>query len=82
MTPETLWTIFLTASASFLIPALWKRMVGTRYRTEKDCNHCATKRDLAMVRKLVVELAIKAGVSPGDIARLIATSSVDENRSC
>ena len=72
MGSETLITVIVTASLTYAVPIFWRRVAGTRYRTEKDCQNCATKRDLAMVRQLVVELAIKAGVPAQEVARLVS----------
>lgn len=70
MQPDTISTIVATASASFLIPALWKRVVGTRYRTEKDCASCETRRAVNDIRRMVRELAIKAGVPVHEALRV------------
>jgi hypothetical protein len=44
------------------VQQFWKRTVGTRYRTEKDCSNCETRRAVRDIRRMTQELAIKAGV--------------------
>jgi hypothetical protein len=74
---EVIISLIVGASIAWGIPRLWTHLFGTRYRTEKDCRNCATKRDIALLRKLVVQLAVTAGVSPSSIADLI--NSYDNN---
>lgn len=71
MTREIILSLIIGSSITWAVPQIWRRLFGTRYRTEKDCKNCATKRDIALLRKLVVQLAVTAGVSPTAIADLI-----------
>jgi hypothetical protein len=58
------------ASAGWAIPILLKKVVGTRYRSEKDCAACETRHAVRAIRIMVQELAIKAGVPIHDALRV------------
>lgn len=51
---------------------LWKRLLGTKYRTQKQCDDCSVRRSMMVIQKLSVELAIKAGVPPHEVANVVA----------
>lgn len=62
MAPEILITMAVTASLTWGIPKVLNRVVGTDYRTEQACQECDTRRAVHDIRRMVQELAIKAGV--------------------
>ncbi|WP_027715828.1 hypothetical protein [Desulfuromonas sp. TF] len=63
MPVEIVLASVFSACAGWAVPRLLNRStVGTRYRTEKDCANCETRRAVGEIRSMVRELAIKAGV--------------------
>lgn len=59
------------AAASWLVQYFLKRTLGTRYRTQKQCDDCSVRSSMDVIKALVVELAIKAGVPPHEVARVV-----------
>jgi hypothetical protein len=49
-----------------------KRLFGTTYRTQDQCDACSVRKSMEVIRALVVELAIKAGVPPHEVARVVS----------
>jgi hypothetical protein len=60
------------AGISYLVPAFFKRTIGTRYVTEKECERCLLKREFQSLRRMVVQLAIKAGVPADEVADIVS----------
>jgi len=58
------------SAISWLVPAFFQKTLGTRYRTENDCQNCALRKSVDEIRTLVMELAIKAGVPANEVANL------------
>ena len=65
----------------WLLTQFLTRTVGTRYVRETDfrkfktdhdskCSRCQNRRDMALIRQMVVELAIKAGVPAHEVAKI------------
>lgn len=59
---------------------IYRRVFGTSYRTQKQCNECAVRMNMEVIKRLVVELAIKAGVPPHEVARVVSTMGCDSER--
>lgn len=59
------------SALGYLVPSFFRRTIGTRYRTEKDCKTCEMRQAVQEIRTLVVELAIKAGVPAQEVAKLV-----------
>ena len=62
MTIEVVAVAAVSAGMGWGIPRMLTRVFGTRYRTERDCQRCDTRRAVHDIRNMVQELAIKAGV--------------------
>lgn len=59
------------------------KTVGTAYRTQSQCDECSVRQSMAVIRTLVVELAIKAGVPPHEVAKIVNhIGSTDGGRRC
>jgi len=56
---------------TYLVQLFLKRTVGTSYRTQSQCDDCSVRSSMNVIRKLVVELAIKAGVPPHEVAKIV-----------
>lgn len=54
---------------------LYRRFFGTAYRTQKQCNDCSVRASMEVIRALVVELAIKAGVPPHEVSKIVSRMS-------
>jgi hypothetical protein len=59
------------ATVTFLIQQFWKRTIGTAYRTQQQCDDCSVRASMDVIRSLVVELAIKAGVPAHEVAKIV-----------
>lgn len=68
----------------WLLTQFLSRTVGTRYLKEADfkkfkeshdnqCSRCQNRRDLVLIRRMVAELAIKAGVPAHEVAKIISS---------
>ena len=62
MTGEMILMATVGASLGWGVPRLLTRVLGTSYRTEKQCQECDTRQAVHDIRHMVQELAIKAGV--------------------
>lgn len=72
MTPVETGLVFVAGSiTSYLVKKFLDRTVGTRYRTQSQCDDCSVRQSMAVIRTLVVELAIKAGVPPHEVAKIV-----------
>ena len=63
--------IFGGAAATWLTSAFFKRTLGTSYRTQKQCDICSVRASMGVIRAMVVELAIKAGVPAQEVAKIV-----------
>lgn len=61
---------------AWLVRQFLKRTIGTNYRTQRQCDDCSVRASMNVIRALVVELAIKAGVPPHEVAKIVAKMSV------
>lgn len=68
----SLYYVAAGASVTWLVQQFWRRTIGTSYRTQKQCEDCSVRASMEVIRKLVVELAIKAGVPPHEVARVVS----------
>lgn len=71
MSQDVIVATLFGSAIGWLIPNFFKRTLGTRYRTEKDCDQCETRQAVQEIRTLVVELAIKAGVPAQEVSRFM-----------
>jgi hypothetical protein len=79
MTSNAIVLVIITAGTSSLVTWLVQRFltktVGTNYRTQEQCEECSVRASMEVIRALVVELAIKAGVPAHEVAQLVAKIS-------
>lgn len=64
---------------TYLMQLFLKRTVGTSYRTQTQCEECSVRASMNVIRALVVELAIKAGVPAHEVAKIVAKMGVGES---
>lgn len=70
MGEQLILTAVCGGAIGYLVPAFFRRTIGTRYRTSVECSKCETRHAVDEIRMLVVELAIKAGVPAHEVAKL------------
>ena len=58
--------------ATALIQWFFRRTIGTNYRTQNQCDECSVRASMAVIKTLVVELAIKAGVPAHEVAKVVS----------
>jgi hypothetical protein len=80
MTMDVFWVALLSAGAGWGVPRLLTRVIGTRYRTERDCHACDTRRAVRDILKMVQELAIKAGVPVHEALKVGADLGSNDKR--
>lgn len=68
--------------AAYLIKKFLDRTVGTNYRTQTQCDECSVRASMNVIRALVVELAIKAGVPPHEVAKIVTQMGGSESGGC
>lgn len=69
---EQVLLVLIGAAATWLVQKFLKRTVGTDYRTQEQCDECSVRASMIVIRSLVVELAIKAGVPPHEVAKIVS----------
>jgi hypothetical protein len=59
---------------------LWyiKRKVTTDYRTQEQCEECSVRASMEVIKALVIELAIKAGVPAHEVAKIASVTGKKE----
>lgn len=67
---------------TWLLQQFLKRTLGTRYRTQSQCDECSVRNTMNVIRSLVVELAIKAGVPPHEVAKIVSQMGGQETGGC
>jgi hypothetical protein len=73
LTTENILIFVLGVLATWLLQQFLKRTIGTSYRTQSQCEECSVRASMNVIRTLVVELAIKAGVPPHEVAKIVAS---------
>lgn len=69
---EQLVLLAIGAVLTWVIQAFLKRTVGTSYRTQDQCDECSVRASMIVIKSLVVELAIKAGVPAHEVAKIVS----------
>lgn len=80
MTAEIVYGMIAGGIVAWSIPQIMKRLFGTRYRTERDCKDCDTRKALSEIKMLVVELAIRAGVPAKEVAAIASGLSCERSQ--
>lgn len=60
------------ATVTWSVQQVLKKVLGTRYRTQKQCDDCSVRASMGVIKSMVVELAIKAGVPAHEVAKVVA----------
>lgn len=64
--------IFVTGVVvTSLVQIFIRKTIGTNYRTQNQCDDCSVRASMTVIKTLVVELAIKAGVPAHEVAKIV-----------